>query len=180
MSTKLLDRIESFGTNKLKRTNTQHKFFRKNLIVSLHNDFAKMVYEKIDALIDYKDKELIKKMEEISSYLTDDNVFEFDFPIEDPFVHNETTAKDFNDDNHFENFISVDHLSDDVDNDNDDQSTLIDNASNHLDNFNDIQSISNICGNINISDQFIDDLESIISDSSVIDNENNNTIDDDL
>jgi len=97
-------------------------------------------------------------MEEISSFLTIDNVFEFDFPLEDPSVSiYKQTAEDF------ENGNIIDH---------DDSSTVIDDF--NLDNFDVINNLLHV-DRIHI-DNFGDELESLDSNS-----ENNDLcVDDDV
>ena len=103
-------------------------------------------------------------MEEISNYLTDNQTFNFDFPLENPSVvinYNKTATDDFLS----ENII-----------DNDDNSTILDNSSN-----NEIISsnINNIFNNNNTKihiDNFGDDLETL-SDNEF--DANNNNINDD-
>jgi len=154
----LLDKIEHHGTITLKRTQIQHNYFRKKLSIKVINDQSKIINDKINGLIEHTNKKLLSQMEEISSFLTIDNVFEFDFPLEDPSVSiYKQTAEDF------ENGNIIDH---------DDSSTVIDDF--NLGNFDVINNLLHV-DRIHI-DHFGDDLESLDSNS-----ENNDLcVDDDV
>ena len=140
------------------RFQIQHNYFRKKLSIKVINDQSKIINDKINGLIEHTNKKLLSQMEEISSFLTIDNVFEFDFPLEDPSVYiYKQTAEDFDNGN------LIDH---------DDSSTVIDDF--NLGNFDVINNLLHV-DRINIYN-FGDDLESLDSNS-----ENNDlSVDDDV
>ena len=167
-SYKLLDMIENYGSTTLKRTKIQHNYFRKKLSVKVLIDQAKIVSEKINALIERTNNNMLSQMEEISNYLTVDQNFNFDFPLENPTVinYNKTAVDDFQSENS---------------NSNDDNSTVIDNSSieNDLNNINNILTNDNNNNNKLHIDNFGDDLESLSDDDFNVNNNNNNVDDDD-
>ena len=119
--------------------------------------------DKINALIEHTNNNMLSQMEEISNYLTDDHIFNFDFPLENPSTvinYNKTAVDDFQ----MENSI-----------DNDDNSTLIDDNSND----DDINNINNIINNNNNNkihiDNFTDDFDTLSDDD--FDTNNNNNLD---
>ena len=111
--------IENYGSTTINRNKIQHNYFRKKLSLKVIIDQSKIVTEKINALIEiHNNNNMLSQMEEISNYLTDDHIFNFNFPLENPSTvinYNKTSV----DDSQMENSI-----------DNDDNSTLIDNTSN--------------------------------------------------
>ena len=166
-SNNLLKLIENYGSTTLKRTEIQHKYFRKKLSIKVIIDQSKIVTDKINALIEHNHKNTLSQMEEISNYLTDNHTFNFDFPLENPSAvinYNKTATGDFQ----LENLI-----------DNDDNSTILDNTSidNTYNNINNILNNNNNNNNIHI-DNFGDDLETLSDNEYDVNNNNINYNDD--
>ena len=94
-SYKILDMIETYGSTTLNRNKIQHNYFRKKLSLKVIIDQSKIVTVKINALIEHNNNNILSQMEEISNYLTDDHIFNFDFPLENPSTvinYNKKTA----------------------------------------------------------------------------------------
>ena len=119
--------------------------------------------DKINALIEHTNNNMISQMEEISNYLTVDHTFNFDFPLENPSTvinYNKTATDDFLS----KNIIDID-----------DNSTILDNSSINST----YNNISNILNNNNTKihiNNFGDDLETLSDNDFDV---NNNNIDDD-